>query len=529
MENSDLKFIKKHYGENFAHLCRSFFPTILEEEGKLSEIISEKFAESHNIYDYLAQEKIEKNFRNFVLRCYEKTIQLTEKQVVDKSPEELFDCAGYILYPECKTEKDIEKFKKYYKQGEEICTFNGGRLESCRVWFAVKKNVDEIKRENFSNPVREDEYGTSLLSIQYARGGNSSLSIKNRYNHMVSNPDATFSNNLDNIATGLTNAFEKKFEICSVSGDEIGLSKYNFVKAPNGKFYKYNVLIHGIYYCENNVIIDQDNEIINLDKSSKILIDDIIVDLKQKKIYSYYYGENDSFVRSIGEISDIKVFSRIDSKGKVIEVYPKQGEKVEIKIDRFNQIEEYINPNVVYIEYGFLEENRGMKKVVLENVMYINDDFLRYNKSLKEFIAPKLKHIRNNFLLYNRSLENLDLPELETTQNLILPDNKVLTKLNLPKLKSIGNHVLESIDVTELNFPNLRDIGSHCFTFCEKVKKVELPKVEKIGDNFLNWCFGVEYLNAPNLEYCSKGFIKQNLTLLKNSKHNLDLDYFLTK
>ncbi len=526
MENKDLKYLKKHYGENFAHLCRTLFPTILEEEGKLSKIISENFADSHSLYDALKESNTTSEFKNYIYSKFHINKKIECKGF--KSPYELFDKAGYILYPECETEEDIQKFKKYYKDNEKLCTFNGGRLDYCRVWFAVKKNVDEIKRENFKNPRRQDEYGTSVISIQYTKEGGC-LSIKNRYNHMVLNPDATFSNNLDNIAIGLTNAFEKKFEICSVNSEEVGLSKYNFVKAPDGKFYKYNVVNNGIYYCENNVIIDQDSEIINLDKSSKILIDDIIVDLKQKKIYSYYYGENDSFVRSVGEIRDIKVFSRIDSKGKVIEVYPKEGEKVEIKIDRFNQIEEYINPNVVYIEYGFLEENRGMKKVVLENVMYINDDFLRYNKSLKEFIAPKLKHIRNNFLLYNRSLENLDLPELETTQNLILPDNKVLTKLNLPKLKSIGNHVLESINVTELNFPNLRDIGSHCFTFCEKVKKVELPKVEKIGDNFLNWCFGVEYLNAPNLEYCSKGFIKQNLSLLKNSKHNLDLDYFLTK
>ena len=40
-----------------------------------------------------------------------------------------------------------ESFKKYYEPYEELCTFNGGRLNSCRVWFAIKKDVDKIKRE----------------------------------------------------------------------------------------------------------------------------------------------------------------------------------------------------------------------------------------------------------------------------------------------------------------------------------------------------------------------------------------------
>ena len=35
------------------------------------------------------------------------------------------DEAGYILY-ECKTDADIQKFKKYYKKDEELCTFGDG-------------------------------------------------------------------------------------------------------------------------------------------------------------------------------------------------------------------------------------------------------------------------------------------------------------------------------------------------------------------------------------------------------------------
>ena len=38
-----------------------------------------------------------------------------------------------------------------------------------------------------------------MISIQFTKDDAHTLSIKNRYNHSVNDPDATFSNNLDNI------------------------------------------------------------------------------------------------------------------------------------------------------------------------------------------------------------------------------------------------------------------------------------------------------------------------------------------
>ena len=81
----------------------------------------------------------------------------------------MFDEAGYILYPECQTEEDIQRFKSFYAPNKVLCTFRGGRLKTCRVWFAVKKDVNNIKRKNFLFPRRDDEYGTSVISIQISR------------------------------------------------------------------------------------------------------------------------------------------------------------------------------------------------------------------------------------------------------------------------------------------------------------------------------------------------------------------------
>ena len=49
--NADLKKIKKLYGEKMMHLCRSAFPTILEEPGKLVELMTDNFEPSRFLYE----------------------------------------------------------------------------------------------------------------------------------------------------------------------------------------------------------------------------------------------------------------------------------------------------------------------------------------------------------------------------------------------------------------------------------------------------------------------------------------------
>ena len=196
--NSDLKILKKKYGENFSKLCRNLFPSILEEEGTLVSIITSLFKESHFLCDDLIKYNMVYSFQKLVMNEYGKKTN----SVIDtgKSPYELFKEQGYTL-KECHTNEEILSYKKYYAKGEELCTFNDNRLKTNRVFFAVKDNALEIERK--SEPQREDEYGTSVLSLQFTIDTNY-LSIKNRYNHTVNNPDATYQNNLENIAEGLT-------------------------------------------------------------------------------------------------------------------------------------------------------------------------------------------------------------------------------------------------------------------------------------------------------------------------------------
>ena len=46
----DLKLIKKHYGECMMHLCRELFPTILEKEGLLFNLMSTHFNYDRDLY-----------------------------------------------------------------------------------------------------------------------------------------------------------------------------------------------------------------------------------------------------------------------------------------------------------------------------------------------------------------------------------------------------------------------------------------------------------------------------------------------
>ena len=137
MDNYDLKILKKHYGEKFAHLCRTLFPDVLSHEGLLSKIVMDNFAPSKNLYLDIAFNGMIRNAFNMFIYSQ---VDLDKGKVSDNlglTVRELFEKIGYTLY-ECKTEDEIQKFKKFYAPNEELCTFNEKRLETHYVFFAVK-------------------------------------------------------------------------------------------------------------------------------------------------------------------------------------------------------------------------------------------------------------------------------------------------------------------------------------------------------------------------------------------------------
>lgn len=498
--NKDLKIIKKYYGEKMAQFCRDYFPSILEQEGILPKIMFSKFGPTHSLYDDIIDNELEEEFKDYIYKFYsfEKKNVETNKSVI-----ELLEEAGYNFY-ECHSEEDIQAFKKYYAKGEALCTFNGHRLDRCHVFWAVKKDVDKIKREDFLEPTRQDRYGTSVISIQFARGSSNTLSIKNRYNHKVNNPDATFSNNLDNIIPGLTEAFEREYglNITQSSLDDFELR--NYVMGNDGRLYRYNYERNNIYYCENNVIVDN-NEVKQLDKSRYLLIDYFIIDLKEKSVKLYDNLIRDSFVDLFkDDIVDKFEIEKQTDNSKTIKIYKDSTTPIIVKIDKHGIIRELIDKNVTEIGNRFLQYNKKLSKIDTPYVKTIGSEFLPYNfylreisfpnleevsdificsnKIIKEVNVPKLKKIGSLFLVRNKRIKEIEFKELEEVGDSFLASNYELRKINVPKLKKAGEEFLiNNKELEEIYLPELEEVGDYFIDNNEKLRKVYIPKLKKIG------------------------------------------------
>ena len=535
--NSELKQIKKLYGEDMMHLCRRLFPTVLETEGVLLETLTRVLAPTSRLslllkkYDYFDYES---DFARWINDCVSKNNKQEEIVKSTKTPEELMDEAGYTLY-ECQSESDIQRFKKYYAPGEELCTFNGGRLNRCYVFFAVKKNVDKIKREDFPNPKREDEYGTSVISIQFARNETHSLSIKNRYNHTVSNPDATFSNNLDNIIPGLTESFARKYHFYQkpTSMKERFLTVLHYIRDAKDRYYYYYKEVNAVYYCENNVII-KDGIVIDTyskDKSRYLVIDQYIIDMQDKNIFSLSFTEDDAFIKSIKDVGDIKNFNIIkNDEGKTIEINYMQGEKVTIGINGNNEIISYENNHVKTIGDKFLAINGAVKSVSLQGVKTIGNKFMIGNTILKEislpsveeiednFLSnniwlskaqfPKVKKIGDNFFSRNKAIKELDLPELETVGASFLCNCSGIEYASMPKLRiALDTFMYCAVSLKEINIQEIRELGSFALREARNLKSFEAPKLETIGGFVLGTNQHIKKLYLPCVKTIGNGFL----------------------
>lgn len=513
--NKELNQIKKIYGEEMMHLCRELFPSLLEQEGVLLNILKSNIAPTRSFASDIKENCLYDEFKSFVYSFID--VEEENNVITDKTPFELMDEVGYKLY-ECKSEEDIQSFRKYYEPSEVLCTINnGGRLERCHVFFAVKKNVDQIKRKDFKNPKREDEYGTSVISIQFSRGKTNTLSIKNRYNHSVNNPDATFSNNLDNIIPGLKNSFEKYYKFNIDQEDRIKsqflTSNLNYTRANDGRYYRYNVEINGAYYCENNIII-KDGRIITefLDNKERyLLIDQYVIDRKNKLIYSNT-NPKDSFVKSINEVGEIECINVTkNNENKNIDINYTNGKQVKIEINKNNAIIGYENNYVSKIGKSFLYDNIELQYISLPQAHIIRDYFLYNNEKLKSIYIPHVQQIGEGFLGHNISLSSISIQDVQIIGDNFLYKNKHLKSISMPQVKKIGgNFLYNNIDTEYVSLPELQEIGN-CFLMASKyLTNISLPEVKMIGYDFLSDNRNISNISLPKVETIGDGFLFSN-------------------
>ena len=275
--------IKKQNGEAAAKAIRGYHNGIFELKGIVERL---KYA-GKDIEPLLPS-----------LAAEVSSIEVEEK--VDLSWTELLDKAGYNAVL-CTTEEQVNSFKKYYatskdlkklfnidrEKGEVLCTFNDvpGRLQAYHIIWATKKDIESIQRKDFPNPEREDLYGTSCMSIQIAKKGGF-ISIKNRYNHTVANPDNTYGNNPDNIIHGLGAALQRDLNVKF----SLKFACPEGFTVCNNKYIKVNYEVNGVYVSEHCYVAN--GELHEINQDYEVIADYFLINFKDKTVTNLI-GETD--------------------------------------------------------------------------------------------------------------------------------------------------------------------------------------------------------------------------------------------
>ena len=507
---SDYDLIKKIYGERMAKACRALFPTFLDTPGVLSDFLLSRFEPNPSLYDDLMKDNVY-TFKSFVFKNLNMDY---EKSISNKSVRELLSEAGYDLF-ECHNEREIQSFRRFYSEGEELCTFKGNRLSTDYVFFAIKKNVDDIRRSDYPNPQRQDEYGTSVISIQFSKGDLNDVSIKNRYNHSVLNPDATFNNNLENIIPGLTDAFEREygFNVRLMVDSALNLSDY--VVAADGRYYKFNYEINECYYCPNNIIIDSNLEVHRLATDHETLIDYFIFDNHNKNIRLFDNTIEDSFADLKYDRMDI---SKSSNQGCMIyRLHCLDNKNIVFEVDKANRMLGIGGSGFDSLGDDFLVNNKFIKVVEFPGVKKIGNAFMNDNDSLSMLNLIDLEEVGHDFLGLNTSLKTAYLPNLKKTGQYFLANDLELRSLYLPKLEKTDVSFIERSGIEEVNLPNLRELPECGLSYCKRLKNVFLPKVEVLGDYALYDGGSIEHIILSNVVEIGKGVMTNNNSLVKLS------------
>ena len=454
--------IKKQNGEHFAKAIRAYDNGIFDIPD-LDKIVKYAGREVEPLMNYLVSLKNVK----------------IEEHAVHQHPLELLSKAGYTAYYADTLEKQNWP-KQFYAKGEELCTFHDpNRYKNYHIVVAIKKNVKDIKRKNFPNPQREDEYGTSVLQIQMLKSGGF-ISIKNRYNHTVLNPDNTFNSNPDNIIPGLSDALKHHYHV-DFSSQKVHLPE-NFVLIDN-QIVNCNYEINNVYFGENCYV--QNGEVHEIDKQKELMLDYFILNLQDKSITNPS-GEEDGFIVALQEeIKDKKLQITINERGN--KCLQADGKTI-------------------------LELNHGkIKSLHFDNVKKIDDKFLQYNNELSDVSLLQATNIGDNFLYWNKNLSEISLEQVTEIGNSFLHSNEIISKVYLPQVTNIGDDFLcYNGELSVISLPKVTDIGVDFLCENKNLTQISLPKVTDIGDNFLYENNKLQRIYLPKIQSIEYDFLENH-------------------
>ena len=554
MSKSIYDIIKRQNGEAFAKAIRRFDSGIFDIPN-LPEIVKFAGRNARPLLPFL--ESLKK-------------VEIKEVET-GKSPFQLLEEAGYDAFYVDSLEKQ-NSIQKYFAKGEELCTFKDEkRYQHYHIIHCVKKGADKLKRSDFKGKEqREDEYGSSVISIQILKNGGF-IKICNRYNHRVQSPDNTFSSNPDNIIYGLTKSIEKYLNV-SLNAAQGMADGYTY---QNGQIFKFHTELQNTYIGDGFCV--KNGRVKFFNKDYEIVADMFIFNLKDKFIYTplSFLHEDQSVLIDVlrDEIKDAKLqlVKREDGRHSLLRdgrpfLILNKGAIEELTLEKDIQ-------NSVHLDMSLLS---NLKKLTLKNVRKVGYNFLSNNTYLEEFIAPKLETAFSFFMSGTR-LKKVYLPRLRQVGECSFQGNELLEELDLPLLKCVGSESFTDnpsliklslnslIDMPELSMMNndnlttvsmksLKYVGHSSFssnlvlerlslnkvgfiddaTFCNMpaLKELEMrslvraaggvfidlpllkvfraPKLEDLGMGSCLSKTGLEYLFLPSLEWIDNNALKRN-------------------
>ena len=455
--------LKKHHGERVMHVIERNHLLAVPNILHILEFVGDNPDDVYSLIPVL------------------KEIYLTPVEsnyVTDQDPIALLNSVGYDAFV-VETEEQKDSIKKYFRPNEELCTFRDPtRHLQNYIIHAVKRNAAEIMPSE--TPSRQDEYGTSVISIQISKQGGY-ISIKNRYNHSVHNPDATFNNNPDNIVPGLTNALRKYFDV------EFGTTNaeipHNF-RLVHDQFIKFNYEVENVYFGPNYYFCG--SNIVRLDKNSEIMMDYFVLDKKNKKLLNTSNVNDPAF--------DL-LKERLDGKNIRDEINP-DNPKERIIFANGEKVASVMDGKITELD--------------LPNAREIGDNFLQFNQTIRKINIPNVKNIGNNFLNMNSALMEFDAPSLESMGKWCLNSNTVLHKLNAPKLRRVDHFLRQNTELTEIWLPELEDAGDEFLRYNQKIKSVYLPNLQVAGGEFMMSNTELTEIGISQLKKCGSCFLACN-------------------
>ncbi|MBQ8132563.1 MAG: leucine-rich repeat protein [Bacilli bacterium] len=499
----DFEYIKKFYGEHIAKLCREIVPELFEEPTLVPRLMAACFAPHHELYkDLMILGKY--NLRNLM---YTRLNRKEELFTSPKSAKELLQDAGYNLFV-CTKPEDINYFKHCYDPDELLCTFRDGvesRFEESYYFFLTTENAFRLKREDFPNPDRNDDYSKSIICLQVNRNSHT-VRMTSRYNHGVDFPDSMFSNNLDNINPGLRYAFERDFGIkvsqqdCVSLGD---LQELHYVEyGPYSTFYKFNEIIDDKIYCPNNVVLE-DGEVHYVDRDSKNLLDYYVIDHKEKVFRTYDKEQEDHY-------QDTK-FKKCDYvKGKDIDTYKitfEDDHELYLMADRMNRIVSVLDNSSTEIGDNYFSFCPYIRDVTLGRVRKIGNNFVSGSKELTNLYTPYAEVIGDNYAYSNTKVRDFTMDYLCYVGANCFQSNKGVRDLYLPSMIVAGGYFFgQNEKMRSINLPNCTHLGTESFGWCENVQELSIPNLVDAGsDCFFTDYYAKEYVEETVMKNFERG------------------------